>query len=86
MVASFCLKGENKSRGKAGREEAEGKRTAAKSELEVASVLTEQAVWPPLAAGKAIFLSFNEKSVPTSRELVIIIQPPPPPAPSNPSY
>lgn len=62
MVASFCLKGENKSRGKAGREEAEGKRTAAKSELRVASVLTEQEVWPPLAAGKAIFFSFNEKS------------------------
>lgn len=57
MVASFCLKGESKSRGKAGREEAEGKRTVAKSELQVASVLTEQEVWPRPAAGKALFLS-----------------------------
>ena len=61
MVASFCLKGENKSV-EEGREEAEGKRTAAKSELQVASVLTEQGFRPRLAAGKAIFLSANEKS------------------------
>lgn len=54
MVANFSLKGENKTCGKAGREEAERKRTAAKSELQVVSVLTEQGVRPRLAAGKAI--------------------------------